>query len=105
MRVRPEAPRSVRNIKRIEPNGPWFHSTGMGDQAHERCAELERILPSQDGVPSAGALRIECAALLSWTASLVVQMLAALAAAHERLRHVSTTAASAGADVATWGRM
>jgi len=54
------------------------------------AAELRRILPSPDPTPSAGALRIECAALVSWTASLVVQMLTAFAAAHERLQHVST---------------
>ena len=52
-------------------------------------AELRRILPSLDPVPSAGALRIECAVLLSWVGSLVVQTMAALAAAHERLQHVS----------------
>jgi hypothetical protein len=41
-------------------------------------AELRRILPSHDSVPSAGALRIECAVLASWVEALVVQMLAAL---------------------------
>jgi len=51
------------------------------------AAELRRILPSHDAIPSAGALRIECAVLLSWVGSLVVQTLAALAAAHERLQH------------------
>jgi Protein of unknown function (DUF2587) len=54
-------------------------------------AELRRIVPSPDATPSAGALRIECAALVSWTASLVVQMLTALAAAQEQLQHVSTS--------------
>jgi Protein of unknown function (DUF2587) len=39
------------------------------------AAELERIMPSQDEAPSAGALRIECAVLVSWVASLVMQML------------------------------
>jgi len=53
-------------------------------------AELRRILPSPDATPSAGALRIECAGLVSWTASLVVQMLTAFAAAQERLQYVST---------------
>jgi hypothetical protein len=53
------------------------------------AAELRRILPSHDAVPSAGALRIECAVLVSWVGSLVVQTLAAIAAAHERLQHVS----------------
>jgi hypothetical protein len=53
------------------------------------AAELRRILPSHDAAPSAGALRIECAILLSWAGSLVVQTLAELAAAHERLQHVS----------------
>jgi Protein of unknown function (DUF2587) len=47
------------------------------------AAELRRILPSHDATPSAGALRIECAALASWVASLVVRMLAVLAAARE----------------------
>jgi hypothetical protein len=53
------------------------------------AAELRRILPSQDAAPSAGALRIEYAALLSWSGSLVVQMLRSLAAAHERLARPS----------------
>ena len=52
------------------------------------AAELRRILPSHDAIPSAGALRIECAVLLSWVGSLVVQTLAAIAAAHERLQNV-----------------
>jgi hypothetical protein len=64
------------------------------------AAELGRVLPSHDEAPSAGALRIECAVLLSWTGSLVVQMLAAFAASHERLRYVRTIAASADADAA-----
>jgi hypothetical protein len=53
------------------------------------AAELGRILPSHDPVPSSGALRIECAVLLSWVGSLVVQTMATLAAAHERLQQVS----------------
>ena len=52
-------------------------------------AELRRILPSHDSVPSGGALRIECAVLASWVEALVVQMLAALRAAHERSQQVS----------------
>ena len=49
------------------------------------AAELRRILPPQDVAPSAGALRIECAVLLSWTGSLVIQMFSALTAASKRL--------------------
>ncbi len=48
------------------------------------AAELRRILPSQDEAPSAGALRIECAVLLSWADSLTIQMLGTLQAARER---------------------
>ena len=49
------------------------------------AAELRRILPPQDAAPSAGALRIECAVLLSWTGSLVIEMLSALASASRHL--------------------
>jgi hypothetical protein len=56
------------------------------------AAELRRILPSQDATPSVGALRIEYALLLSWSGSLVVQMLRSLAAAHERLSRPSAAA-------------
>lgn len=56
------------------------------------AAELRRILPPHDAEPRAGALRIECAVLSSWTGSLVIQMLGALAAAHERLSRPSTAA-------------
>jgi len=52
-------------------------------------AELRRILPSHDPAPSAGALRIEFAVLVSWVASLIMQMLAAFAAARERSQQVS----------------
>jgi hypothetical protein len=52
-------------------------------------AELRRILPSHDPAPSAGALRIEFAVLVSWVASLIMQMLAAIAAARERSQQVS----------------
>lgn len=53
------------------------------------AAELRRILPTHDAIPSAGALRVECAVLLGWVGSLVLQTVAALAAAHERLQNVS----------------
>jgi len=51
------------------------------------AAELRRILPAHEPAPSAGALRIECAVLLSWVGSLVVQMLTLFGAAYERLQH------------------
>jgi len=53
------------------------------------AAELRQILPWHDTVPSAGALRIECAVLVSWVGSLVVQMLSALAVAQERSQRTS----------------
>jgi hypothetical protein len=53
------------------------------------AAELRRVIPSHDPVPSAGALRIESPVLVSWVASLIVQMLAAFAAARERSQQVS----------------
>ena len=49
------------------------------------AAELRRVVPSQDAAPSAGALRIQCAVLLSWAGSLVVQVLSTLEDARERL--------------------
>jgi hypothetical protein len=49
------------------------------------AAELRRILATRDEAPSAGALRIECAVLLSWADSLVVEMLSALESTYERL--------------------
>jgi len=52
--------------------------------------ELRRILPAHETAPSAGALRIECAVLLSWVGSLVVQMLTSFGAAYERLQHPQT---------------
>ena len=64
------------------------------------AAELRRVLPSHDAVPSAGALRIECAVLASWVSILVVQMLAALALANQLSQQVSMDAASADARVA-----
>jgi Protein of unknown function (DUF2587) len=48
------------------------------------AAELRRILPPQDAAPSVGALRIEYAVLLSWSDSLTMEILRALAAASER---------------------
>jgi Protein of unknown function (DUF2587) len=47
-------------------------------------AEFRRILPSHDATPSAGALRIESAAMESWVGSLVVHMLGVFAGAPER---------------------
>jgi len=44
-------------------------------------AELRRVLPSHDAIPGAGALRIECAMLVSWVGSLVVRLLGAIATA------------------------
>ena len=55
-------------------------------------AELRRILPSRAPAPNIGALRIEYAALLSWSGSLMIEMLRALAAAHERLPKPSAAA-------------
>lgn len=49
------------------------------------AAELRRIAPPQDEAPSAAGLRIECAALTSWASSLTMQMLTAVAAAHQLL--------------------
>jgi hypothetical protein len=51
------------------------------------AAELRRILPAHETAPSAGALRIECAVLLSWVGSLVVQMLTSFGAVYERQQH------------------
>jgi hypothetical protein len=48
------------------------------------AAELRRIAPPRDEAPSAAGLRIECAVLTSWTGSLTIQMLSALAAAKNR---------------------
>ncbi len=53
------------------------------------AAELRRILPAHDATPSAGALRIESAALESWVGSLVVRMLGVFVAAHEPSPQVS----------------
>jgi hypothetical protein len=53
------------------------------------AAELRRILPWHDAVPSAGALRIERAVLVGWVGSLVGQMLSALAAVQERSQRMS----------------
>ncbi len=59
------------------------------------AAELRRILPPCDMAPSAGALHIECAALASWIASLVLQMLAVFVAARERSQQVGADADAA----------
>ena len=62
------------------------------------AAELQR--PPQEEAPSAGALRIQCAVLLSWAGSLVIQVLSALADARERLSGAPAVAGSlrAGGD-------
>jgi hypothetical protein len=59
------------------------------------AAELRQILPPRDAALSTGALRIECAALASWVASLVVRMLAVLAAVREQQPPISVLAADA----------
>jgi hypothetical protein len=56
------------------------------------AAELRRILPSGNAAPSADALRIEYAVLLSWSGSVMAEMFRAFAAAHERLRQPSAAA-------------
>jgi len=57
------------------------------------AAELRRILPPQDDrEPSVGALRIECAVLLSWSSSLMIEILRSLAVASERRSRPSTAA-------------
>jgi len=56
------------------------------------AAELRRILRSPDAAPSVGTLRIEYAVLLSWSGSLMVEMLRALAVADERLPRRSAAA-------------
>ena len=64
------------------------------------AAELRRILPPCDIAPSAGALHIDCAALASWVASLVVQMLAVFVAVRKRSQQ-----AGADADAADGNRI
>lgn len=44
------------------------------------AVELRAIAPPRDETPTAAGLRIECAALTTWTGSLVIQMLSAIAA-------------------------
>jgi hypothetical protein len=56
------------------------------------AAELRRVLPPQDAPPSVGALRIECAVLLSWSGSLMIEILRALAVASERCSRPSAAA-------------
>ena len=57
------------------------------------AAELRRILPPREEAPSTGALRIEWAVLLSWSGSLMVETLRALAIAGERRPRPSAAAA------------
>jgi len=56
------------------------------------AAELRRIAPPWDEAPSAAGLRIECAALTSWTSSLTMQMLSTLEAARKRPSRQSAAA-------------
>lgn len=64
------------------------------------AAELRRIAPLRDEALSVAALRIECAVLTSWTASLTMQMLSTFVAAHDRLsRQWASAAADQGEDV------
>jgi Bacterial proteasome activator len=56
------------------------------------AAELRRIAPPRNEAPSAAGLRIECAALTSWTGSLTMQMLSILEAARKRLPRQSAAA-------------
>ena len=56
------------------------------------AAELRRILPPRDEAPSTGALRIDWAVLLSWSGSLMVETLRALAIASERRPRPSAAA-------------
>ena len=58
------------------------------------AAELRRIAPPRDEAPSAAGLRIECAVLTSWTGTLTIQMLSALAAAKKRLSRQPAAAGS-----------
>jgi hypothetical protein len=64
------------------------------------AAELRRILPPRDAAPNAGELRIERAALASWVASLVLQMLAVFVAERERSQRADGAAVGAYADAA-----
>lgn len=49
------------------------------------AAELRRIAPPRDEAPTAAGLRIECAALASWTGNLTMQMLRTIEAAGKRM--------------------
>jgi hypothetical protein len=68
-------------------------------------AELGRILPPGDAAPRAGALHIECAALASWVASLVLRMLAVVVAARERSQQADGAEARADADAPDGNRI
>jgi hypothetical protein len=68
------------------------------------AAELRRILPPRDAAPSAGAVRIECAALSSWVASLVLRMLAVFVAARDRSEQAGAAPAMADAYTARGSR-
>jgi Protein of unknown function (DUF2587) len=68
-------------------------------------AELGRILPPCDGEPSTGVLRIECAALANWAASLVARMLVVSTAARERSQQISVAVTGADADAADRSRI
>jgi hypothetical protein len=59
------------------------------------AAELSRILPQRDEAPSAVALRIECAVLVSWVGSVVGRMLTVFVAARDRSDRAAMAAAEA----------
>lgn len=69
------------------------------------AAELGRILPPCDAAPSTGMLRIECAALANWAASLVARMLVVSAAARERSQQISVAVTDADATAADRSRV
>ena len=95
------SPSLVAELRRILPSGSVPGLQRQVQAIHREldravspslAAELRRILPSGNAAPSAAALRIEYAVLLSWSGSLMVEMLRALAAAHERLQQPSAAA-------------
>ena len=69
------------------------------------AAELSRILPPRDEPPSAAALRIECAVLVSWVGSVVVRMLAVFVTSRNRSDQAAEAAAIAEAEAAREGRL
>lgn len=69
------------------------------------AAELGGILPPCDAAPSTGMLRIECAALANWAASLVARMLVVSAAARERSQQISVAVTDADATAADRSRV